>query len=524
MDYEKLFGYQSKEDGLRTYFLFETFILRLLAHDLKLQGKNLDPHNAVLVGKIVTSFDAIAPNGIDDLPGPTIIELKFTRHGSVNIRKLAEMVSNICSHGQIANMRSLLIIYGGIILTDLRRKTLHDEILRTTNPAHARQIPLKIWDDSDIKTLIDKHPDIAEKIIEGLAVERLEDLPQIIAVKGGGGGTEGWKSKSENHIRSVQAAYNNNELSLFLGAGVSKDAGMPDWPSLLDALLVVLFTKKLSSTKEISNADLDYLVRQYRQIDDASPLLNARYVRRGLSENTIGQTEEFLTALTEALYRLSNPEKSAGSPLLKQLARMCVPRRTGSKIRAVTTYNFDDLLEKHLVEKQVDHKPIYHEGDVPTKDELPIYHVHGFLPRNRAPYEGLDKSTLVFSEEGYHTIFADPFHWSNLVQLSQLREAVCLMVGLSMTDPNIRRLLEITARRNDAVRHFALMRRISKKEFLQKADPPSDKSKESIEEFLLVHHSIKEALFSELGVSIIWFEDYSHLPEILANIQKPPAE
>ena len=65
------------------------------------------------------------------------------------------------------------------------------------------------------------------------------------------------------------------------------------------------------------------------------------------------------------------------------------------------------------------------------------------------------------------------------------------------------------------------MKRISKQEFLKRADPPSEKTKESIDEFLLVHHSIKEALLSELGVAIVWSEDYAHVPDIMARIQKP---
>jgi hypothetical protein len=100
-------------------------------------------------------------------------------------------------------------------------------------------------------------------------------------------------------------------------------------------------------------------------------------------------------------------------------------------------------VERDLATKGALHKSIYTESEVYDPDELPIYHVHGFLPEDDSKYNDLDKSTLVFSEEGYHHIYTDAYHWSNLVQLNSFRENNCLMIGLSMTDPNLRRLLDI---------------------------------------------------------------------------------
>lgn len=524
MNYETFFGPQAKEnDGLRTYLLFESFILKLLDHDLTIQGKSLIREYPVTSQPRDGRFDAFVSSGVDAMLGPTIIEIKYSRHGAPISRFQIAQISQTfeLAKKSVSGVFSVLMIYGGRTVPEQNRQFVSDELGRLGWPVDA--VHFKIWDDTDIKELIRKYPTVADEIMDSLAIVRLSDLPKSISVNGGGN-IDDWRKRNESHIQSLQIAFRNCELSLFIGAGVSKDAGMPDWATLLDSLLLVLFAKKLSSERVISDSDLNYIVKQYRQIDGASPLLNARYVRKGISDGTISHQEEFLSALTDALYRLTDPAKASDSPLLQQLASMCVPRRTGSRIRTVVTYNFDDLLEQCLTSKQVEHRAIFNDGDIPTKDELPIYHCHGFLPRNRSAYSGIDRSTLVFSEEGYHALFADPFHWSNLVQLSQLRESVCLMIGLSLTDPNMRRLLEIAARHNDSVRHFALMKRISKEEFLKQAETPSDTTKDSINQFLVIHHSIKEALLCELGISTVWFEEYSEVPQIIEKIQKPVAE
>lgn len=45
-----------------------------------------------------------------------------------------------------------------------------------------------------------------------------------------------------------------------------------------------------------------------------------------------------------------------------------------------------DLLEQNLEQAGVDYKTIYREQDMPDRNQLSIYHVHGFLPQK--PEEG----------------------------------------------------------------------------------------------------------------------------------------
>jgi hypothetical protein len=60
------------EGGPKSYYSFETFVLNLLKHHLSLQGKSIEPTSD-------RSFpgDAVAPEGIDDIEGPVLFEIKF---------------------------------------------------------------------------------------------------------------------------------------------------------------------------------------------------------------------------------------------------------------------------------------------------------------------------------------------------------------------------------------------------------------------------------------------------------------
>jgi hypothetical protein len=77
------------------------------------------------------------------------------------------------------------------------------------------------------------------------------------------------------------------------------------------------------------------------------------------------------------------------------------------------------------------------------------------------------------------------------------------MVGLSLADPNLRRLLEIGARDREEPTHFA---------FLSRADPPAEGrpvSPDSAQGRLLErHHQLMEGVLEELGVSVVWVRDY----------------
>lgn len=136
------------------------------------------------------------------------------------------------------------------------------------------------------------------------------------------------------------------------------------------------------------------------------------------------------------------------------------PKYTAEQQRvAIITFNFDDLVEKALAQKGIAYRPIWKEGQSRNVNTLPIFHVHGYLPSDGE----LDEPNLVFSEDTYHSQFINPYSWSNLVQLNTYSENVCIFIGLSLADPNLRRLLDISHRNNNQCKNYIVMCRCDRR-------------------------------------------------------------
>jgi hypothetical protein len=369
------------------------------------------------------------------------------------------------------------------------------------------------WTWAELETLVALHPDETQKIKENLLPLRVRQIVDTADAD--------WKVERQTRILSLSERVAYGPSSLFLGAGVSASAGMPDWTSLLNALFVS-YLEGVDPAREPNKEETLQLVERMNELDAPSALVSARYVRKALAQSS-GSTNAFTEAIRAALYGLRRGEKGELSPLIEVLVEMCVPRRSGTLISSVITYNFDDLFERELLRKSVLHECIYSSSEPPDIDDLPVYHVHGFVPQDPSAYIDVDKNPLVFSEEGYHHLYTDAYHWSNLVQLNALRNSTCVMVGLSMADPNLRRMLEISQRGFSDSRHFAFMKRTTIEKFCaeDKYGEPLKASLDKAAVFLKRHHATSEALMSELGVTVIWYENYDEIPTMLKSIAFP---
>ncbi|MFB9128610.1 hypothetical protein E2553_24655 [Paraburkholderia dipogonis] len=480
---------------------FETFVIRLLGLHLDLQGKEL-------VAQSTDMYDCVAPHGFDHFSGPVLIEI-CTSLSKARFSKITQRFGAFAYKAEVAGAQSRPAL---LIITHSRQeenKKFRDLI--HSYGGKVDQSHVEIWSIEKLDALVKQHPG---------AIAIADDLLRI-RFKNAKDQAGSWQEKRLEHIASLSERYSSGQFSLFLGAGVSASAGMPDWNLLLNTLFLTYLSKETRANDVAAKERTVKLVERMNDINKHSALVTARYLRKGIS-GTGKDQHAFTRAVRAALYGLRNKDKPAASELIKILARLCMPRRSGAPVRSVVTYNFDDLFEQQLKATAIPYKCVYtQEADVDV-DELPVLHVHGFIPEFDG-HAGSEDKSLVFAEEGYHQIYTDAYHWSNLVQLSALRDSTCLMVGLSMADPNLRRLLEIAKRGVEKHRHYAFMKRVDVEEFAVSKTKDGERvqlfeNREEVSNFLEENHALTEVLMQELGVTVIWYESHDEIPRFLHSV------
>ena len=240
-------------------------------------------------------------------------------------------------------------------------------------------------------------------------------------------------------------------ITLVVGAGVSVPRNVPNWENLAKAMWKTAFGEKQSPWEagETSPKGLPQFL----------PIV-FELVYRKLGE------EAFAKALRKNLYskdvRLPKDDEKfeSSSESLAVLGRLLVQeyeREQGRRIDAVITLNADELLEQAAMtlvsRKAKESHPRYpfHVIGMSThvdlgrqkKRRIPIYHVHGFIPRGPGIVDF--NYMLVFTDHQYWATSATALTFANRVMSWALNESCCVFVGLSMTDINLIRWLALRA-------------------------------------------------------------------------------
>lgn len=452
--------------------VFKAFVLRLLQREA--------PDFVVGGEAVLYRFDGVVPHGIGDLIGPTAVEVKYTRLADLEARR----ATGVARRASDAPFERVLLIHNG-------------------HPTLASIDRVVVKGREYLATLATKHLDVLAEV----QAAHLGDALLLPIQQELGTPESDWRTEASARLEALQRILATEQVTLFLGAGVSIGAGLQSWDELIGNLYMLLAARRLKEDVG-DEAELAELASAARELGGAAPLLAARYLRSGLADAPGAARISFADELSHALYQ--RVEADPGD-LVHALAALCQPRRRGPRVRSVVTFNFDDVLETELEGRRTACRPIFLADEQAAADELPVYHVHGFLPRQRDRYERLHEAPFAFSEEGYHAFYRDPFHWSNIVQLNALRETTCVFVGLSLTDPNLRRLLEIgaVARRP---RHFAFLKRTEPDEL------PGVAGKRGATLLLRLHHRLTEQVLREFDIDTIWYERHGDLPALIEKL------
>jgi hypothetical protein len=351
-------------------------------------------------------------------------------------------------------------------------------------------------------------------------------------------------------VRELRRAFDEARLSLFLGAGCSVASGVPTWERLVTQLYVNGIVRKLG--RHLSVPGLVSAVGHWAFAREIVPLeVAARGLRRYYESDAM-----FMLIVRTMLYGLtglqqwSRPRSVDVRKLLRRnhtlravagLCRLSIPSKRG--VQAVITYNYDDLLEWMLERRRF--QSVWNASMLRPR-HLPIYHVHGLVPLREGRGSLVDE--IVLSEDQYNRAAQDAYTWQNLVQMQALSETVSVMVGLSLTDRNLRRVLDNLRSMPRRNRSYALLKRPSAwnvgdqevaailKEMKERVrtgfefgyderavallDRPSVSNRivSMIRDLQRLDLRRQEETLAELGVTVIWYDSHEDVAKVLGSI------
>lgn len=237
-----------------------------------------------------------------------------------------------------------------------------------------------------------------------------------------------------------------------LGAGVSIEAGVPNWRDLAVRVWHRALENHMAPSS-VASLDIEKVVQDPQLL----PVIFE------LAQEQVG-TEAFVEILRSSIYETAKARHTVGATsTLDAIANVVTrdyllgPRR---RILRVVTFNADELLREALRPRRrelnleqfwrtMDHAvtdPAIGRGEQP----VPVYHVHGLLPRKGAFGAEFSKHKLVFTDSQYWQSGTSQASLANRTMNAALADSHCVFIGLSMTDANLLRWL--------ALRHYEVVR------------------------------------------------------------------
>jgi hypothetical protein len=295
--------------------------------------------------------------------------------------------------------------------------------------------------------------------------------------------SENWSERNRRALEFLEMRWLEHQLTLVLGAGVSIPWGMPTWRELLNDLVVEYVRRTYAGTFDAAAMEKVGAALQ-REFAGISPIQTGAFVQSRIPD------DDFRRMLQNALYRRF--EKGTDSDgLLSAIASMY------GGIHSIVSFNFDDILEEVFSDRSLQFTTVTGGRDLARIRGLPIYHPHGYLPRS-----GDGSRELVFSESQYHTQYSDGHSWANVVVQRLLLESTCLFLGTSLSDPNLRRLIDLAHRQNPEQHHY----------FVTVANNSGDGV------FDRALTEVVEASYEAMGVYPVWLKGFEQIPQLLKRI------
>jgi SIR2-like domain len=247
----------------------------------------------------------------------------------------------------------------------------------------------------------------------------------------------------------------------------------------------------------LSDSDNASFLKVIKARPELSPLVIARFLKSCFTIEA-----SFYRAIHRAMY--SSIDLSAPNPILQSLsdvASFCV---SNNKVLNIITYNYDDLCERSMpstIEGRYDvitDELSYREAGNPIK----IFHVHGYVPLENATLS--NRANIILAEDQYHELYTMPYRWANHIQVGMFGYSTCLFIGFSLTDPNVRRIID-AINLSRSTPHYCILRRTTQIGEMSKTD--------------VKFNDIMTGLaLRDLGVSVLYIDQYDEIASILTQL------
>lgn len=456
---------------MNSNYSFNTFVMSVLRQKASTQNQEIffdskiptDLLGAKANGKVL--FDAVAPNGFENISGPVIFEFKFSQQ-IIKYDKLKSILNGFYKRVMQSTFSDVTLILIANAYIDLPIDIAKD--VGKGIPGKG-QINLKIWDRKVINQWIDQYPiDYSNAQNRDVLSQSKETSVRITEVD--------FSIKSENNLKVIKGVIEKKDNFAFvLGAGISIDPGAKSWDQLLDFFTVELKKQGIIDDDKKLNGKIG-----------GSSIITAQ-----LCKELYPNDQDYYWAIHQGLYRDRKPiNPDFALYHVARIASACVDK---AHFR-ILTYNYDNYLESYLENIGVPCNTLY-DSKSDINDKLSIYHVHGYLPEVEYKTHMQDrcKKSIYLTEENYNELYNHPYSWQISSQLSFFRENICLFVGCSLADPNIRRLLEMTKKENRI--HYAIMttNEMTTKDLVKASNH-----------------------FARIGIEVIWVNDYKEISKKLS--------
>lgn len=291
-------------------------------------------------------------------------------------------------------------------------------------------------------------------------------------------------------VSALDDLANQKEITVFVGAGSSEQAGLPTWNTLVEHLLV-----RVGSLQGLSDDDAiefaDWTIKSEGLMGSAA-----------IAEDALGP--DFELELGKALY--GERKKLVPGEIADAVARLWV-NCADSDLEIVTT-NYDLTLEDALKFELKKHPKLkglspvsLHDGRPAPDDKLVVRHLHGVLPPT-----GKKIGEVILTEGSYQQMQNSPC-WQEEYFSKRLQTSSCLFVGTSLSDPNILRYL-YRAKGDLGRKHYAVFVRQQDAEMYVELD----------ENICDVREDMSSKRWENIGVSPIRLDYFAESAQFLHEL------